>query len=69
MSTLIGMVIIFEAFVGIVVIYGWLHEDRWIAWERRAAERIRDAAREVRRRLCERWLNRGDLDVVVRHGR
>ena len=69
MSTWIGLIIMTEALAGLAIIYGYMHEDRVIAWEKRAAERIRAAAREIRRRLCERWLNKGDLDVVVRYGK
>lgn len=56
MSTLIAIIILAEALLALAIIYGFIHEDRVIAWEQRVA-------REWRRRLCERWLNRGDLEV------
>lgn len=57
MSIAVAIVILFEAILALVTVYGFLHEDRVIAWERRVG-------REFRRRLCEKWLNRGDLEAV-----
>ena len=62
MATGIGIIIILEALFGIGIIYGFMHEARVIEWEQKTA-------REIRRRLCERWLNQGDLEVRhVRRG-
>lgn len=57
MSTGIALIILFEAILGIGIILGFMHEDKVIAWEQKTA-------REIRRRLCEKWLNRGDLEAV-----
>lgn len=62
MSTGTAIIIIIEAVAAMGLIWGWTNETKVKAWEQRVA-------REIRRRLCERWLNRGDLDVVVRYGR
>ena len=62
MSIAVGVVILIEALLALGIVYGFMHEDKVIAWERRTA-------REIRRRLCERWLNRGDLEAVTRYGR
>ena len=57
MSTGIALIILFEAILGIGIIFGFMHEDKVIEWEQKTA-------REIRRRLCEKWLNRGDLEAV-----
>lgn len=62
MSVVVGIVILIEALLALGIVYGFMHEDKVIAWEQATA-------REWRRRLCERWLNRGDLEAVTRYGR
>lgn len=57
MDTVTAIIILFEAVMALGIIYGLLHEDRVIEWEQRIG-------RKFRRRLCERWLNRGDLEAV-----
>ena len=62
MSTGIAIIILAEALLALGIVYGFMHEDKVIAWEKRTWL-------EIKRRLCERWLNKGDLDVVVHYGR
>ena len=60
MSIGIAILILCEAMLALGIVYGWIHEDKVIAWEKRTWL-------EIKRRLCERWLNKGDLDVVIRY--
>lgn len=57
MSTITAIVILFEAILLIALVLGFANESKVIAWEQKTA-------REIRRRLCEKWLNRGDLEAV-----
>lgn len=59
MSTGIAIVILFEALLGIGICIGFLHEQKIMEWEQRTA-------RNIRRKLCEKWLNRGDLVAVTK---
>ena len=56
MSIVVGIVILIEALLALGIVFGFVHEDKVIAW-------VQATAREIRRRLCERWLNRGDLEA------
>ena len=69
MSTGTAIIIVAEALLALAVVYGWVHERLLIRFERRMGKLFKAVAREIRRRLCERWLNRGDLAVVVHYGR
>lgn len=57
MATSTAIIILCEAILAIGIIFGFMHEDKVIEWEQKTA-------REIRRRLCEKWLNRGDLEAV-----
>ena len=57
MSIGTAIVILAEAILAMCIIFGFVHEDKVIAWEQKTA-------REIRRKLCEKCLNRGDLIVV-----
>lgn len=62
MSTGVAIIILTEALLALGIIYGFMHEDKVIAWEKRTWL-------EIKRWLCERWLNKGDLYVVTHYGR
>ena len=42
MSTAIGLVILAEALLGLFIIWGFMHEDRFIRFENRIAERYKN---------------------------
>lgn len=62
----LSTVIFIEVVATILIVWGFLHEDKVVAFEDRIIKAIRKKTRKAKRDLCARWLAKQGLEVTRR---
>lgn len=62
----LSTVIFIEVVATILIVWGFLHEDKVVAFEDRIIKAIRKKIRKAKRDLCARWLAKQGLEVTRR---
>lgn len=68
MSITISIIIIFELIILAFIVWGFLHEERFVAFEDKIIARIRKEIRYIKREACARYLAKQGITIPKQKG-
>lgn len=66
LATWLSITIFFEVIATILIVWGFMHEEKVVAFEDRIIKATRKKIRKAKRDLCARWLAKQGLEVISR---
>lgn len=68
MSIAISIIIILELITLAFIVWGFLHEERFVAFEDRIIAKIRKEIRYIKREVCARYLAKQGITIPKQKG-